>query len=52
MLHGMGSWETREFSLHMCREKSVSGSGKQDAKAPKIGMCVKVLPAGRWLPVR
>ena len=44
--------ETREFGLHMSREKNVSGSGKQDAKAPKMGTYVKVLPAGSWLPVR
>ena len=44
--------ETREFGLHMSWEKSVSGNGKPDAKAPKIGMCLKALPAGRWLPVR
>ena len=44
--------ETRKFGLHMSREKNVSGSGKQDVKVPKMGTCVKVLPAGRWLPVR
>ena len=33
--------EARELDLQMSREKSVLGRGKQDAKAPKIGMCLR-----------